>query len=59
MSSAIDFNIEICLASNTQTQIKPVLESLNTETKTNFLLTDSSVSHSTVGEFYLLGPRDV
>lgn len=37
MSSEKDFNIEIFLASKTQTQIKPVLESLGTETQINIL----------------------
>lgn len=38
MSSGKDFNIEIFLASNTQIQNKPVLESLDIETQTNFVI---------------------
>lgn len=47
MSSRLDFNIEIFLASNIQIQTKPVLESLDMENQTNFLVTDNSIDHST------------
>lgn len=43
------FNIEIFLASNPQIQTKPILESLDTEAQTNFLLTyNSPINHSAV-----------